>query len=213
MKLVRAVAVPFAMVLLAAGGIAALLRFNDTAREVVGDSLKNVFMVVSTPFIFESIAASVFLLGLLAYNRWRLHREGDGWVYLVIQENAGGKAHSVILPHKPDLAHEDEDEAGVIEGYLELGLAAQALEELNQAEAEAAQNTDSVLLRIRVLAANLDTNAALALLHETAADHPETKTSLALGAEQTASWMRAHLPTHADEAKLWENEAARLKQT
>jgi hypothetical protein len=180
MRFLRAALVPLACLLLVASGIGALLWYSDTAREVTFDSLKTIFTIVTTPFILETIVASIFLLGLLAYNRWRLHKDGDGWVYLVTRETAGAgnaarQMHSVILTEKPELAHEDEDEAGVIEGYLELGMAAQALEELNRADSGTVATLETTILRVRVLAANLDTGAAQALFHETAWPSPRSR--------------------------------------
>jgi hypothetical protein len=66
--------------LLAAGGYA--IATNDEAAEVASDGLSGLFMFVSTPFILESTLAlsAMVVVGLI--NQRRLHREGDGWVYL-----------------------------------------------------------------------------------------------------------------------------------
>jgi len=218
MKLVRQFLVPIACFLLLAGGITALLVTSETAREVVVDWLTLAFTIVTTPFILETTAASLFLLGLLAFNRWRLQKEGDGWVYLMTQETdatgkekgAARKIHSMILPNKPEPVDEELDEAGVIEGYLELGMAAQAMEEMNRAQMESAQTLDAALLRIRVLASNLETSAALDLHRETSVRHPEAQERLAQNAEQTAGWLRAHLPSHGREATLWQEQAGKM---
>jgi hypothetical protein len=219
MKRLRWIIVPLAWLVLVAAGITALLVTSETAREVTLDSLQLAFSIVTTPFILESLSAMLFLLGLLAYNRWRLQKEGDGWVYLMTQESevvgngpgATRQIHSVILPHRPEPVNEDEDEAGVIEGYLELGLAAQALQELKRVDTGSAETLDILLLRIRVLAANLDTHAARTLLHEAAQRYPGEQARLALNADQTAAWMRVHLPSHPAEAGLWRDEAAQMR--
>jgi hypothetical protein len=219
-KSVRWIA-PLIWTLLIAGGIALVLVESETALEVTLDALKLVFTVVSTPFVLETTAALVFLLALLAYNRWRLHKEGDGWVYLMTKEeetpetgtrgSTTQRLHSMVLPEKPEPVDEDENEAGVIEGYLELGMAAQALEELNKASAGSSLSLEILLLRLRVLAANLDTRAALDLFHDTARRIPQARVLLAETAGMTAAWMRAHLPTHTDEAALWQNEAGKMR--
>ncbi len=85
----------------------------------------------------------------------------------------------MVLPQKPEPVDEDENEAGVIEGYLELGMAAQALEELNKASAGSSLSLEILLLRLRVLAANLDTRAALDLFHDTARRVPQARVLLA----------------------------------
>ncbi len=213
MKLVRRFIVPLVCLLLFAGAVAALLMTSATAREVVLDWLQLAFTIVTTPFILETTVASLFLLGLLAFNRWRLQKEGDGWVYLMTQETGTGvapKVHSMILPNKPEPVDEELDEVGVIEGYLELGLAAQAMEEMNRAQMEQLQTLEATLLRIRVLAANLETPAALELYQETSTRHPDSQERLAMNAEQTAEWLRAHLPSHGREAALWQERAGKI---
>jgi hypothetical protein len=206
--------------LLIAGGIAWVLVESATAREVTLDALKLIFSVVSTPFVFEAIVALLFLLALLAFNRWRLHKEGDGWVYLMTKEDPPQKdakgattqrLHSMVTPEKPEPVDEDENEAGVIEGYLELGMAAQALEEMNRASTGSTLTLENVLLRIRVLAANLDTRSAVDLLHDTARRQPQARIVLADCANLTAAWVRTHLPTHSAEADLWQSEAGKMR--
>ena len=62
------------------------------------------------------------------------------------------------------------------------------------------------LLRIRVLAANLDTDDALALLHETAATDPGTRMLLAAVSLENARWLLKHLHRE-DLARRWLAEA------
>jgi hypothetical protein len=212
---------PVIVTLLIVGGIVAALMLSDTAREVTLDALKLVFTIVTTPFILETTVALTFLLALLAYNRWRLQKDGDGWVYLMTKEedppqigtrgSTTQRLHSMVLPEKPEPVDEDANEASVIEGYLELGMAAQALEELNKASAGSSLSLENVLLRLRVLAANLDTRAALDLLHDTARRVPQARVVLAETAGLTAAWMRSHLPGHASEAALWQDEAGKMR--
>jgi hypothetical protein len=218
MKLVRQLLVPIACLLVLAGGVTVLLVSSETAREVTLDSLKLVFTIVTTPFVLETTVASLFLLGLLAYNRWRLQKEGDGWVYLMTQETdaagagkgAARKVHSMVLPNKPEPVDEELDEAGVIEGYLELGMAAQAMEEMNRAQMDSAHTLETALLRIRVLAANLETPAALELHRETSVRHPAARERLTENAEQIVAWFHAHLPSQGREAALWREQAGKI---
>jgi len=219
-KSVRWIA-PVVWSLLIVGGITAALMLNATAREVTLDALQMVFAIVTTPFILETTVALLFLLSLLAYNRWRLHKDGDGWVYLMTKEedapetgsrgSSTQRLHSMVLPQKPEPVDEDANEASVIEGYLELGMAAQALQELNKASTGGSLSLENILLRLRVLAANLDTRAALDLLHDTARRVPQARVVLADTAGLTAAWMRSHLPTHAAEAALWQDEAGKMR--
>lgn len=210
--MLRRFLVPLIWTLLIVAGLTMVLVLSETAREVTLDSLKLVFTLVTTPFILETTVASLFLLGLLAYNRWRLHKEGDGWVYLMTQEAGEGSSaqtHSMILAEKPEPVDAERDEAGVIEGYLELGLAAQALEELRK-DGDRSSTLDMTLLSIRVLAANLETEAALALQRDMAARQPEAQDRLGRNAGLIAAWMREHLPTHAAEAAFWQQEAGKI---
>ncbi|MCE9519663.1 MAG: hypothetical protein K8R87_08945 [Verrucomicrobia bacterium] len=198
--------------LLVVGGFAALLLLNPTAREVTLDSLGLIFAFFTTPFILETTCAALFLFGLLAYNRWRLHQEGDGWVWLMTQEQDEKKLpaaitqrlQSTVLINKPESLDEAQAEAGVIEGYLDLGMATQARKELetDPSAAESHPSIEAVILRIRVLAANLENDAAMQLLHSTTAAVPESQPAFAAACLENARWLLKHL--HRDDlAKLW----------
>ena len=208
--------VPVAWMLLAAGGLAALLVFNPTAREVTVDSLGLAFAFFSTPFILETTCAALFLIGLLAYNQWRLHKEGDGWVWLMTREpdeknlpaTITQRLQSTILVQKPETMDESQAESGVIEGYLELGMPAQALQELNE-EAAPLTPRDAAILRIRVLASNLDTAVATQFLRDAAATGTASRPVLAAAAVENAGWLLKHLD-RADLARHWLEEARLL---
>ncbi len=207
--------IPLLWVLAAGGSVIVLLTLNPTAREVTVDALGLVFAFFTTPFILETTFAALFLLGLLAYNRWKLHQEGDGWVWLMSHEPdeknlpaaLTQRLQSTVLQSKPEPADETRAEAGVIEGYLELGMSAQALRELNGA-ASPCPSVDEILLRVRVLAANLETEVATQLLRQTAAA-TGSHGLLAAAALDNARWLLKHLQ-HESLARHWLREARRL---
>jgi len=206
--------VPLSGILLVVGALVALLALNPTAREVTRDALGLAFAFFTTPFILETTCAALFLLGLLAYNHWRLHKEGDGWVWLVTQEpdakslpaTITQRLQSTVLVQKPEPVDESQAESGIIEGYLELGMPAQAMQELDEFPAPHPP-LDAVVLRIRVLAANLDTGPATQLLHETAAAGAGSRQALAVAALENARWILNHLQRE-DVARHWLAEAA-----
>jgi hypothetical protein len=201
--------------LLVGGGLAALLILNPTAREVTGDALGLVFAFFTTPFILETTCAALFLLGLLAYNRWRLHQEGDGWVWLLTHEpdekslpaTITQRLQSTVLKDEPEPVDDARAEAGIIEGYLELGMSAEALRELNE-DSRPHPRLDAVILRLRVLAANLDTETATHVLRDAAAD-PAARPALVAAALDNARWLLKHLQRE-DLARHWLHEARRV---
>lgn len=208
--------VPWIPSLLFAAGLGALLAWNQTAREVATDALQLAFAFFSTPFIFETTCGLLFLVGLLVYNRWRLHQEGDGWVYLMCQEpdthdlpkSLNKRLQSTVLDDKPEPLDEAQAESGVIEGFLELGMAAQAEQELGE-DTSPHTPLEAATLRIRVLAANLDTDGATALLRATAATVPGSNSGLAGIAIENARWLLQHV-RREDLARHWLAEARRL---
>lgn len=206
---------PLFWTILFVAGMTTLLVLNDTAREVAHDALQWVFVFFATPFILETTCALIFLALLLFINQWRLRKEGDGWVYLLTHEpddknlpaKINQRLQSTVLTDKPEPLDEGQAESGVIEGYLELGMAAQALEELNR---DTTQHSpmEAAILRIRVLAANLDTDAALRLSRETSVD-PATHRLLATIALNNARWILQH--NHREDlARIWIGEARRM---
>ena len=206
---------PIVWSLLAVAGLTVLLVMNATAREVAVEAFQWVFGVFTTPFIFEATCALIFLCALLVYNQWRLRKEGDGWVYLVSEEpdeelpaKITQRLQSVVLTHKPEVLDAAQAEAGVIEGYLELGMPSQALAELNSDRTQHSV-IEAASLRIRVLAANLDNEAAFTLLRQTSSAHPELRPALATVAVENARWLLKHLHRE-DIARTWLREARKL---
>ena len=201
--------------LLVAGGLATLLVLNSTAREVTRDALELSFALFTTPFVLETTCAAILLIALLAYNRWRMLKEGDGWVWLLTQEpdrknlpaSITQRLQSTVLTEKPEPVDETQAESGIIEGYLELGMPAQAMAELD-ANIAGLHELEATALRIRVLAANLDTEEAIGLLRQTAAD-PAARNFLAGVASENARWITQHLPNQ-DLARRWLAEAQAL---
>lgn len=134
----------YAVAALAAG--VAVLAISATAREVVGRAFSMLVGALATPFILESVTALAGLVIVITINQWRLNREGDGWVYLAKTEPdadsvaagadpATQRLEAVVLPEAPDAAVDFESRLAVAEGYLELGLAREALEHLDRLDA------------------------------------------------------------------------------
>ena len=101
-------------------------RVSETAREILAKAFFNIAGAVSTPFILEFSVAIVGLCAVLAYNQWRMHKNGDDWVYLAVTE-----PDPVVLEQKPDLSADLEARLAIVEGYLELGLKKEALDHLD----------------------------------------------------------------------------------
>ncbi len=203
----------------ALGAFAALLFFSENAREVAGATVTNIFLIFSTPFVLETTSALLFLFGVLAYNHWRLSKEGDGWVYLVSQESSGEQTAAitqrlqggVILAEKPSEGDEALVDASVIEGYLELGMSAEAFKEFQSIPAQKA-SLDWSLLQVRVLAANMDTAAAQECLSAAAVSFPDARLPLAKAALENATWLWQHLKNR-DLARHWLGEMKKLDVT
>jgi hypothetical protein len=206
---------PVIWAILFVGGMIALLALDATAREVAHDALQWIFVFFSTPFILETTCALIFLALLLCFNRWRLHKEGDGWVYLLAHEPdeknlpaaITQRLQSTVLPEKPEPLDEDQAAAAVVEGYLELGMAAQALDEMNR-RSTGSRSLVNTLLRVRVLAANMDRDAALGLIRQTATD-PATHRVLASVILDSARWILQHVHD-VPAVKAWIGEARAL---
>ncbi|MDZ4287360.1 MAG: hypothetical protein U0984_05350 [Prosthecobacter sp.] len=123
-------------------GLVTACYASETAREVLAKAVMNIVGAVSTPFILEATVAVVGLCVVLAFNQWRLHKEGDGWVYLAqtepdaasLAEGAETPPHRldpVVLEQKPDVAVAFAARLAIVEGYLDLGLKREAVEHLN----------------------------------------------------------------------------------
>lgn len=211
------VAWPWVGACIIAGVAAAGLVARPDLREWVSDSLKTMFVVVTTPFILETTVALLGILALLAYNRWRLMKEGDGWVYLVDQEAQEGEAlpkalterlHNVMMTEKPENIDEIQARRSVIEGFLELGMGAQAREEFDSS-ADWTDDGDTARLRVRVLAANADTDKARTVLRQSVERFALERTHFSVAALEVARWSMQHLQ-RMDLAKIWLAEATEL---
>lgn len=134
----------YAVAALAAG--VTVLVFSATAREVVGRAFSMLVGALATPFILETVTAVAGLVIVITINQWRLNREGDGWVYLAKTEPdddrlaagadpATTRLEAVVLPEAPDAAVDFEGRLAMAEGYLELGLAREALDHLDRLSA------------------------------------------------------------------------------
>lgn len=213
---------PIFWTLLGLASLGALLALNSTAREVATETAKTLFGIFSTPFIFEFTVGLIGLLLLLGINQWRLKKEGDGWVYMVTQdpdESAGQlpaaitqRLQGIVLHEKP----ETMDEAGIarahIEGFLELGMAAQAAAALEHHES-VPDDLPGAVLRVRVLAANLDTAAARELLHASATRFAGNGALFAQTALECADWFKAHAPKQREAVELWMEEARGIRDS
>jgi hypothetical protein len=208
------------MVGLAVGGLAAALVFSESAREVAWLTFRALLGIVSTPFILESTVAMLCLLVVLAINKHRLDKEGDGWVYMMVQEPDGkdGKAlpkaitqrlQGTVMKEKPEPLDEALTERSVVEGFLELGMAAEAQRELDAWE-DLPDDAATSALRVRVLASNLDTAKAREILAASAARFAGEVALLSASAREQADWFRKHLPSHQEQVLLWHAEAEAL---
>jgi hypothetical protein len=200
--------------------LTALYMTSENAREVTKDTAKHLFGIFTTPFILEATVGLFGIFLLLAINHWRLKKEGDGWVYMVSQEPEAGAAklpasitqrlQGVVMQERPA----DVDEAGTtranIEGFLELGMAAQAAEALQDCR-ELPDDGATAALRVRVLAANLETDAARELLREGTARFSGQQTLFAQTALDCALWLEAHAPRHRETVELWQAEVGGIQ--
>lgn len=201
------------VLVLAAFGM--LLALSSTAREVAREAATTLFGIVTTPFIFEATVALIGLLLVLGINHWRIKKEGDGWVYLVSKEQDAGAAklpaaitqrlQGVVMQEKPEAMDEAGTARANIEGFLELGMAAQAAEALTESQ-DLPDDEATAALRIRVLAANLDTDAARDLLHASTKRFGGSGVLFAQTALDCADWLEAHAPQHAHAVQCWHDE-------
>lgn len=143
-------------------GLAALVAAwvsNETAREVLAKAFMSIAGVVSTPFILEATVALSGLVIVLCINRWRMEKEGDEWVYLAQTEPGKGDAdtpphrlESVVLEVPPAQLDGLNTRLSAIEGYVELGLLREALEQLDSLTPEENASAQAVELRAVTLA-------------------------------------------------------------
>ena len=202
------------------GALAAALIFSESAREITLLTARSLFGIVTTPFLLETTVALFALFIVLAINKHRLEKDGDGWVYMMVQEpdEKGSAAlpkaitqrlQGTVLKEKPEPLDEALTERSLVEGYLELGMAAEAKREL-EAQKELPDDVATSALRVRVLASNLDTAQARELLATTAARFADHTALLSAMAREQADWFRKHLPHHAELAQHWHAEAETL---
>lgn len=212
---------PVIWTVLSAAALAALLVLNATAREVAAETARTLFGIFTTPFIFEATVAVFGIFVVLAINHWRLKKEGDGWVYLVSREPAPGagslpaaitqRLHGgVIMQDKPEAMDEAGTSRLMVEGFLEMGMAAQAKQELEDGTT-LPDDAATAALRIRVLAANLDTGAAQVLAQESLVRFTEDRPLFAQTALDCAGWLQSHAPHQQEAARFWQEQAAGLK--
>lgn len=208
---------PAIWTLLGGGVFAYMLATNETTREVTFDSLKMLFSLLSTPFIMEFTCILIFLCALMTYNQWRLNKDGDDWVYMTFQESEPGdvsnpptqRLHTMISKEKPEPHNEAQADAGVIEGYLELGMPTEAFNEL-KTEKNLPDNAETALLCAKVLAANLDTAAALELFRRNLERFPEARPQFASSAKENVSWLEKHLPAQTEAIQTWKTESMKI---
>jgi hypothetical protein len=176
-----------------------LLKVSPTAREVVGESALTIFQIVTAPFILETTLALLGLFIVMAINHYRQLKDGDEWVYLQKQEPPPAADTGVMdPPHRHDAvvwtekpAHFDEaaTELEVVEGYVDLGLADDALQELASLPAGLGQTAHAVDLQIRALAIAGKVQQAAMVLDERAREHPEDAGMLSKAALSVAGWL------------------------
>ena len=141
-------------------GVIVLLRTNETAREVAGQSALSVFQILTTPFILETSLALLGLCLVIAINHYRQQNDGDEWVYLEQKTPASNTASNDDPPHRHDSVvwtdkpeTFDETAAGleVVEGYLDLGLAEDALREWSSLPDDAKSSERAIALHRRAV--------------------------------------------------------------
>ena len=205
---------------LAMGALVAVAVFSEAAQEVLWDALRTLFAIFSTPFILESTVGLLALFIILAINKHRLEKEGDGWVYMMVQEpdEKGGsplpkaitqRLQGTVMKDKPEPVDEALTERSMVEGFLELGMAAEARREFDS-QNELPDDAVTAALRVRVLASNLDTAEAQEFLAASAARFADHVGLLSATAREQADWFRKHLPAHEEHALLWHAEALTL---
>lgn len=196
-----------------------LLWLSPTAREVVGEASLTVFQIVTAPFILETSLALLGLCIVMAINHYRQEKDGDGWVYLEKREvssEPGAVANdpphrheAVIWQEKPASFDEAATQFEVIEGYLDLSLADDALQELAALPESLGKTERADDLHILALAMAGKLSAAARMTDERAASHPERSTRLAKSALAVAGWL--HQNNHAgDEIEAWLARGSRL---
>jgi len=148
----------FTIALIAA--VAILCKVSETAREVLAKAVMLVVGAMATPFILETTVAIIGLVIVIAVNQRRLQKEGDGWVYLAQTEADAAsvaegaetpekRLEGVILQEPPSGKMDLDARLAMAEGFLELGLKAEALEHLKMLSADEQKDTRVAALKIQ----------------------------------------------------------------
>ena len=208
---------------LVVAAVATVLYLSPETREVARDAAAVLFAIFTTPFILETTLFVVLLVTVLTYNQWRLNKDGEEWVYMVTREEDPADAQKsetdtklpkaitqrlqgVVLKEKPAPLDEAQAVAGVIEGYLELGMPSQALDEMHRIP-DLPDTVESAILRSRVLGSNLATEPALSMLRDAAERFPESRPELVVAAQTMFRWLEKHMPSQVKAQTSWRNEA------
>lgn len=133
---------------LTVASVVGLLWLSPTAREVALDSSRSLFLILTTPFIMETMLALIGLCIVMMINLRRQAKETDEWVYLEQPEPRADdgteipphRLDAVIWRDKPEAFDALGTELSVIEGYLSLGLDEEALAEFDSMVAAQPQN-------------------------------------------------------------------------
>lgn len=126
-------------------------QVSEVAREVLAKAIMTLFGAMATPFVLETSIALLGLCIVIAYNQWRLTKEGDGWVYLAQTEpdaasvatgaeTPAQRLDGVIMTTPPDGGTDLNARLAMIEGYLDLGLTQEAQDHLHQLSADERQD-------------------------------------------------------------------------
>lgn len=210
---------PLAWSIAAVAAVLVLLWLSPTAREVVGESSLTVFQIVTAPFILETSLALLGLCIVMAINHYRQEKDGDGWVYLekrevpgkpdVVADDPPNRHQAVIWQEKPASFDEAATQFEVIEGYLDLGLADDALQELAALPESLGITERADDLHILALAMAGKLSAAARLTDERAASHPERSTRLAKATLAVAGWLHQNNQA-SSEIDAWLARGTRL---
>lgn len=196
-----------------------LLRVSPTAREVVGETALTVFQILTSPFVLETSLAIAGLCIVMAINHYRQQKEGDGWVYLQKQEPASGedaltddpphRHDAVIWSEKPEAFDEAAAELEVVEGYVDLELADDALQQLASLpeSVRRQERADDLFVRALVITGRL--SEAASVFEQNTKDHPERSARLAGTALSVARWLSENKKPEAD-IKVWLQNSIRL---
>lgn len=211
MKIRRPWIAPLIVSLMVLSAAIMLLKTNETAREVAGESALTIFQVLTTPFVLETALALLGLCIVIAINHHRQKKDGDEWVYLEQKAPSASSEpnddpphrHDAVVWHeKPAAFDETATELDVVEGYLDLGLADDALREWSSLPPSASRSERAVAMHIRALAMSGRYEEAIAAFDATAKEPAGRTEPLASLAFSVALWLHDNKKPAA-EAKVW----------